>query len=107
MAHEMTGRGSDHIFSFEEGDSRAMSDAVSAARLNYEVRWWWKYGKPAFIDLIKADIVIPKERFGEVLSQFMGMNGPERMVTAECFPLGLIDVDSYRVDLQVRRPIGR
>lgn len=105
MAHDSSERGSDKIFSFD--DDSAMSEALAQAQQDYEIKWWWKYGTPAFVDLIRADLIVPKDKFGRVLDQFMGVNGSRAQVTAECFPYGVVAVDAYRVAIEMRRPGGR
>lgn len=104
MAEETT-RGSDRLFNFEAKDSGALAEAIGAARDEYRVKWWWKYGQPA-IDRIKADLEIDRERFGGAIARIMELNGPRLQVTAEVFPYGLPNIEGFRVQLDISQPRG-
>lgn len=106
MANDMGERGSDNIFSFDDGDDAKMSAAITAARNDYQVKWWWKYGQPR-IDLIRADLLVDKGRIAPTIEQFMGLNDGKQLVTAEVFPYGVVAVDAYRVAIEMRRQVGR
>ena len=102
MAESTTQRGSEALFSFSK-DETVLAEALGAARDDYQVKWWWKYGQPR-IDRVVADLTIPVENFGPAIARIMGANGPNLQVTAECFPNGLPRVDSFRVALDIRQP---
>jgi len=97
-------RGSDALFSFGKDES-ALTEALGAAREDYRVKWWWKYGQPK-IDHVRADLEILKDNFGPAIARIMGANGEKLQVTAEVFPNGMPAVDSYRVKLDIRNPAG-
>jgi hypothetical protein len=94
-------RGSAKLFAIDLHDHEALAHAVGAARSDYEVKWWWKYGTPV-IDLLRVTIEVEAKQFGPTLTKFMQQNGREMQVTAECFPYGIVAPDRYRVELAIR-----
>ena len=94
-------RGSSKIFAIEPHDHEGLSKAVGLARSDYEVKWWWKYGQPAF-DLVSLIIEVEGKQLGNVVSGFMKQNGRETQVTAEVFPYGIVVPDRYRLELNIR-----
>ena len=95
-------RGSSKLFAIETHDHEALAKAVGLARGDYEVKWWWKYETPAFIDLMRLTIEVEGKQLGNTLSQFMLQNGREMQVTAECFPYGIVQPDRFRVELNIQ-----
>jgi hypothetical protein len=93
-------RGSAKIFAIELHDHEALAKAVGAARDDYQVKWWWKYGTPV-IDRVDLVIEVGAAQFGSTLTKFMQLNGPEAQVTAQCFPNGIPVPDNFRVGLEI------
>jgi len=100
-AAKPTHRGSAKLFAIDLHNHEALAHAIGAARDDYEVKWWWKYGTPA-IDLVRLTIEVDAKQFGGTLSKFMQQNGRAQQVTAECFPYGIVQPDRYRVELAIR-----
>jgi len=96
-----TRRGSAKLFDIDLHNHGALAEAIGAARDDYEVKWWWKFGTPV-IDLIQLSIEVDGRQLGNTLTNFMQQNGRELQVTAECFPYGIVQPDRYRVDLAIR-----
>jgi len=105
MAETTTERGSEKLFSFGKGDEAELARALGGAQNDYQVKWWWKYGQPA-IDHIRADLEIPRDKFGAAISRIMEANGEKLQVTAEVFPNGMPRIEGYRVRLDIRQPTG-
>ena len=104
MTQSTTPRGSDALFAFGK-DETVLAEALGAAREDYQVKWWWKYGQPK-IDHVRADLEIRKENFGAAIARIMAANSDKLQVTAEVFPNGMPAVDSFRVKLDIRNPAG-
>ena len=102
MTETTTARGSDKLFSFGK-DETALAEALGAATNDYTVKWWWKYGQPK-IDHVRADLEIPREKFGPAIARIMEASGPKLQVTAQIAPQGVDRVDSFRVTLDMRQP---
>jgi len=83
-------RGSAKLFLLERHDHDGLARALGLARGEYEVKWWWKYGTPAF-DHVHAEIEVDAAHLGGTVSKLMQLNGSALQVTAECFPYGITD----------------
>ncbi|MGZ8283802.1 MAG: hypothetical protein ACXWUN_12750 [Allosphingosinicella sp.] len=101
---ENTTRGSDALFSFGK-DEKVLVEALGAARADYTVKWWWRYGQPA-IDWIRADLEIPRENFARAFTQIMEANSRELQVTAEVTPQGVEKLEGFRVQVDIRQATG-
>jgi hypothetical protein len=99
-----TTRGSEALFKFGK-DEAVLAEALGAAREDYEVKWWWRYGQPA-IDRVVADLIIPRENFARAFTRIMEANSRQLQVTAEVFPQGAEQLDGYRVTLDMRQATG-
>jgi len=97
-------RGSARLFAIELHDHAALAQAIGAARDDYEVKWWWKYGQPA-IDRLRLTIEVDAARLGTTLTKFMQQNSRATQVTAECFPYGIVAPDRYRVELEIQNTV--
>ena len=97
-------RGSAKLFALDVHNHEALAQAIGAARNDYEVKWWWKYGVPA-IDRMLLTIEVDARQFGPTLTKFMQLNGREMQVTAECFPYGIVQPDRYRVELVIHNRV--
>jgi hypothetical protein len=95
-------RGSAKLFALEAHDHEGIARALGAARGEYEVKWWWKYGQPA-IDLIRGSLEVKAGQLGQTVAQLMQMNGKELQVTAECFPYGIPKPEVFRVEVELRK----
>jgi hypothetical protein len=100
-------RGSDRIFESNLQDFGAVAEAIGAARDDYEVKWWWKYGRPAFIDQIVGGLHVRPDRIGRTLEQLLNLNSAEVQVTARVFPYGNNNLESYQVEVEMRRSPGK
>ena len=98
-------RGSAKIFALDQQDHEVIARALGAARGDYEVKWWWKYGQPA-IDLIRGSLVVKTGQLGSAITQLMQMNDQEIQVTATCFPYGIPKPDAFRVEVELRKGGG-
>ena len=59
MAAKKDMRGSSKIFDLAHNDHEGFAKAIAAARQDFQVKWWWKYGQPK-IDFIRADLKISR-----------------------------------------------
>jgi hypothetical protein len=98
-------RGSAKLFDISVNDHAALAKAIGAAQDDYTVKWWWKYGQPAFIDRLELTIEVAAEKFGGVVGNFMQNNGAEYQVTAHCFPNSVSGAKSFRVGLEIQRSV--
>ena len=99
-------RGSDRMFEMNMRDTSAMAEAIGGARGDYEVKWWWKYGQPAFIDLIQGGLHVRPDKVGQTLEQLLKLNSPKVQVRASVFPYGIPSPDLFEVAVEMRRVAG-
>lgn len=99
-------RGSDRIFEVDSKDNSNLAEAIGISRSDYEVKWWWKYGTPAFIDHIKGGLHVKPDQIGDTLQHFLDLNRQGVQVSAQVFPLGITNPDLFQVDVELRR-VGR
>jgi hypothetical protein len=99
-------RGSDRIFETGMHDVAAIAEAIGTASDDYQVKWWWKYGRPAFIDQIVGGLHVRPDRIGRTLEQLLSLNSAEVQVTARVLPYGDKGLESYQVELEMRRTPG-
>jgi len=97
-------RGSAKLFALEAHDHEGIARALGAARDDYTVKWWWKYGQPA-IDLIKAEIEVSQAQLGRTLTQLMTLNEQGMQVTASCFPYGIPKPEVFRLQVDIRQNV--
>ena len=100
---ELGGQDADRIF--EEGlrDTGALEEAIGSGRGEYEIKWWWKYGQPAFIDQIRGGLHVSPENVGPVLERLLRLNSKTVQVTARVFPYGITNPDLFQVELDMQR----
>ncbi len=99
-------RGSDRVFEASMHDVAAIAEAIGAARGDYEVKWWWKYGRPAFIDQIVGGLHVRPDRIGQALEQLLRLNSAEVQVTARVLPYGEKNLEAFQVEVEMRRSPG-
>lgn len=99
-------RGSDRVFETGMHDVKAIAEALGAAQNDYIVKWWWKYGKPAFIDQIVGGLEVRPDRIGRTLEQLLSLNSADVQVIARVQPFGNKGLESYQVELEMRRSPG-
>lgn len=88
------------MFDLPHGDHKAFAKALTRARQDYEVKWWWKYGQPR-IDLIRATLEVKTEVVGHVVSEVMALNREGVQATMKAGPYG---AESVRIDVEIARP---
>lgn len=93
-------RGSSKLFAIKTNDHEALAKAIGLARGDFEIRWWWWYGQPAF-DRLELGIEVNRAKLGDTLGRFMDQNGQGLRVTSEVFPFGIID-PGYLVKFDVQ-----
>src|SRR5260370_32276616 len=91
-------RGSAKLFAIDLHNHEALAQAIGAARNDYEVKWWWKYGLPP-IDRMLITIEVDARQFGPTLTKFIQLNRREMHVPAECLPNGIVHPERYPVAL--------
>lgn len=99
-------RGSERMFEASMRDTAAIADAIGAARNDYEVKWWWKYGKPAFIDYVQGGLHVRPDKIGQTLEQLLKLNNANVQVSARVFPYGITNPDLFQVEVEMRRGPG-
>ena len=97
-------RGSAKLFALEPHDHEGISRALGAARGDYAVKWWWKYGQPA-IDRIRGSLEVKSGQLGQTVAQLMQLNGEELQVTAQCFPYGIPKPEVFRIEVEVSKAV--
>lgn len=95
-------RGSSRLFSLESHDHEGIAKALGAARSDYTVKWWWKYGQPA-IDRIEAQLEVTQSQLGATFTRLMTMNSDKLQVTARCFPYGQPVPEVFRLEVDIRQ----
>jgi hypothetical protein len=94
-------RGSSGLFAIKTHDHEALAKAIGLARDNFEVKWWWWYGQPAF-DRLKLGIEVSPAQLGATVSKFMDQNGQGLRITGEVFPFGIIN-PGFLIEFNVER----
>ena len=94
-------RGSSGLFAIKTHDHEALAKAIGLARDNFEVKWWWWYGQPAF-DRLKLGIEVSPAQLGATVSKFMDQNGQGLRITGEVFPYGIIN-PGFLIEFNVER----
>jgi hypothetical protein len=97
-------RGSSGLFAIKTHDHEALAKAVGLARENYEVKWWWWRGQPAF-DRLELGLEVSRAQLGATVAKFMDQNSLGLRVTSEVFPYGIIN-PGYLVKLNVEQHQG-
>jgi hypothetical protein len=100
-----TQRGSAHLFAIAAHDHDALAKAIGAARSDYEVKWWWKYGQPV-IDKVVLGIEVNPAQLGATVTKFMGQNNLATRITGEVFPYGIVD-PGFLVEFTAERQAGQ
>jgi hypothetical protein len=101
---ETLARGSAALFAIKAHDHEALAKAVGLARSDYEVKWWWKYGQPAF-DKIVLGIQVSPAQLGTTVSKFMDQNTNAVRITGEVFPFGIVD-PGFLLEVTAERQVG-
>ena len=78
--------------------------AIAAARQDFEVKWWWKYGQPK-IDLIRATLEVDSRALGAVVNEVMHLNRAGIQTTLEAFPNGFPNPEVFRLELKIQKPV--
>ena len=103
MEQKKDERGSARIFDLAHHDHEGFAKALTRARQDYEVKWWWKYGQPA-IDIIRATLEVKADALGGVVTEVMQLNRQGIQTTVEAFPYGLPAPDVFRLDVKIQKP---
>src|SRR5262245_31960012 len=104
MDNKLDERGSGKIFELSQHDHVAFAKALTRARGDYEVKWWWKYGQPR-IDSIHAVIEVKAAGLGNVVSDLMDLNREGVQATLEAFPYGQPKPEAFRLDVKISRGV--
>ena len=99
-------RGSERMFDMDMRDPEALAKAIGAGRGDYEVKWWWKFGQPGFIDHVRGGLHVRPERIGQTLQEVLQNNSERVQVSAKVFPYGITNPDLFQVEVEMRRSPG-
>ena len=94
----------DRVFSKDAPSHEEMSQAVAAARGEYTIKRWWKYGQPA-IDLIRGTIDVRTASAGAVIQELLNQHGKEVQVTLDAFPYGIPDPEGVYINVTLERKV--
>lgn len=97
-------RGSSKLFAIKPHDYEGLSHAIGLAQEDYEVKWWWWYGQPAF-DRLRLTIEVDRAKLGNTVTRFMEQNGRDLQVTSELYPYGKAQAGRYRIELNIERQV--
>ncbi len=85
-----------------------LMSAVGAARENFIIERWWKYGTPAFFDLITGTINVRNVAdAGKLMQDLVSRQGKAMQVSFEVFPYGIINPDGVRINVRLEPAIAR
>lgn len=85
--------------------AESLERALVAAKVNYKIERWWKYGQPA-IDLIQGVINVTNiADAGTVLQQLIALQGKSQ-VGLEVFPYGIINPEGVRININLNQHPG-
>jgi len=101
-------RGSEKLWDriFEQEPTHAkLGDAVAAARENYKVLRWWKYGQPQ-IDRIKATFDVATDQSGALIQDILQSAGGNRAnISLDAFPYGLPQIERVQVNVTFEKTV--
>lgn len=85
--------------------TESLRETLAAARLNYTIERWWKYGQPA-VDRVSGVINVTNlADASRILQEFIALQG-RLQVGLEIFPYGIIDPDGVRINFNVDESAG-
>jgi hypothetical protein len=104
MAAKKDMRGSSKIFDLAHNDHEGFAKAIAAARQDFQVKWWWKYGQPK-IDFIRATLEVDSRALGAVVTEVMHLNRQGIQTTLEAFPNGIPNPEIFRLEVEIQKPV--
>ena len=85
--------------------AESLEKSLAAAKVNYKIERWWKYGQPA-IDLIQGVINVTNiADAGRVLQELVALQG-RLQVSLEVFPYGIINPEGVHINVSLNEPAG-
>ena len=94
----------ERVFDKKAPSNDELNQAVTAARGEYTVKRWWKYGQPA-IDLIKGTIDVTAASAGTVIQDLLNLHGQEIQVNLDVFPYGITNPEGVYVNVTLERKL--
>ena len=85
--------------------AESLEKALGAAKLNYKIERWWKYGQPA-VDQIQGVINVTNiADAGAVIQQLIALQG-RLQVGLEVFPYGIVNPEGVHINVNLNEPVG-
>ena len=94
-------RGSAKVFGASGDDHESLAHALGLARGDFLITRWHKIGLPPF-ERIDAEFQVSPAQLGPTVAKLMQLNTPNLLVTAECFPYGIVNPE-YRVEVSLEK----
>ena len=95
----------DRIFEHDQPTHAKLGEAVAAARENYRVLRWWKYGQPA-IDRIKTTLDVATADSGALIQDILNSAAGNRAnIILDAFPYGVPQIDRVQVNVTFERNV--
>jgi hypothetical protein len=83
----------------------SLEKALAAAKVNYLIERWWKYGQPA-IDRIQGVINVTNfADAGRVVQELASQQG-KTQINLEVFPYGIINPDGVRISFNMEQKVA-
>lgn len=96
----------DRIFEHDQPTPAKLTEAVAAARQNYKILRWWKYGQPQ-IDRVRTTLDVATADSGSVIQEILhSATGNRANIILEAFPYGLPQLDRVQVNVTFEKPVG-
>jgi hypothetical protein len=96
----------DRIFEHDQPTHARLGEAVAAARENYKILRWWKYGQPA-IDRVRTTLDVATADSGLLIQDILHSAGANKAaIILEAFPYGVPQLERVQVDVTFQRNVG-